>query len=168
MPTDDYYTFFLNSSADVVKLVTIELSHPNFSQTYYLTQNAIDGFTATLETAAVVVFQFCPMKISQNESLDNLDFGIQIELGDVGEILPIEFDNVLDADGFAIKPTLKYREYRRDDLTSPMIGPQTLQVDSFSFSVTGAKFEAKAPSLNISRTGEFYTIARFPMLRSFL
>jgi hypothetical protein len=29
-------------------------------------------------------------------------------------------------------------------------------------------FEAKAPSLNVNKTGELYTFDRFPMLKGFL
>ena len=169
MPSDEYYDFFLKSAADIVKFVTFEIYHADFDpDSFYIVQNNVNGLTATLETAAEVDFEFYPARISQNETSDDLDFGIKFDFGDVGDLLPDQFDKVAIADGFGTKPLLKYREYRSDDLTEPMLGPLTLEITEFSFSKTGATFEAKAPSLNLNRTGEFYTIERFPMLRDLL
>ena len=71
-------------------------------------------------------------------------------------------------DGFSEKPRVVYRTYRSDDLTRPLFGPIVLEVDSFAFNREGSTFTAKAPSLNINKTGELYRLERFPMLRGFL
>lgn len=164
-----YTEFFLNSISSIVQLELIEISHPNFSQTYYIVRNAVEGVTVTLEDGVTTqFFQYYPLRITNIESRDNLDSGLKIQLGDLGELLPSEFDLVRSNNGFGTKPTLKYRVYRSDDLSSPMFGPITLEIINFIFNKEGASFEATAPSVNINKTGERYRITNFPMLKGFL
>ncbi len=164
----DYVAFFLNSKTTVVQFETIELSHPSFSKIYRIVRNKVSGLTATLENAAVVVFDYYPMKIDRKSITDDLDYGISVELGDLGEIVPIELDGVQSDDNFATKPVMKYRLYRSDDLSAPMFGPISLEITEFAFNKIGCRFDAHAPLLNLARTGEVYSIDRFPMLRDFL
>lgn len=164
----DYYGYFLNSSRSTMGYETVEISHPNFTRTYWIVRNSRAGLTATLETGASQAFEYYPLKITAKESRANLDAALEIQLGDLGEILPLEMDAIIAASGFGTKPIVKYRTYRSDDLTAPMFGPITLQVGNFTFKREGAAFTAEAPSLNISETGEVYTIDRFPMLRGCL
>jgi hypothetical protein len=163
----NYTEFYLNSDSNIVQLETIELSHSDFTQTYRVVRNATNGITATTETGASVAFAYYPLAIDPAETRDNLDQSFTISLGDLGEILPTELDAVATADGFGEKPVLIYRTYRSDVLTAPLF-VITLEVESFTFNEQGSVFEAKAPSLNINKTGETYTFARFPMLRGFL
>lgn len=163
-----YSEYFLNSNSNVVQLELLEISHSAFTQTYYVVRNAVNGVTVTLETAVEQEFTYYPLKITPLGSKDDLDQSLRIDLGDLGEVLPNELDAVSDALGFDEKPVVKYRAYRSDDLSEPLIGPWVLEVTSFNFNREGSSFEAKAPSLNINRTGELYKIARFPMLRGFV
>ena len=163
-----YTEFFLASKSSTVKLETLEISHPSFSQTYYVVRNATKGMTATLESGENIFFEYYPLEISDNGSRENLDFGIDITLGDLGELLPQEIDRVIEAETFDIKPTVVYREFRSDYLDSPMFGPYILQAPNLNFKKQGASFRAEAPSLNINKTGEVYNLERFPMLRGFL
>jgi hypothetical protein len=163
-----YTEFFLNSKSSVVQLELLEISHPNFSQTYYAVRNSINGVTVTLETAVTQFFTYYPMLITSIGSRDDLDQALKIDFGDLGELIPNEIDNITAADAFNIKPTVKYRTYSSNNLTQPLYGPIILEVGTFSFTREGASFEAKAPSLNINRTGELYSINDFPMLRGFL
>jgi len=164
----DYSQFFLNSSSSIPQLELLEITHPNFSQDYFIVRNATNGITVTLEDLSSQAFVYYPLKITAVGTRENLDFSIRVDLGDLGEVLPVELDNVATAAGYGTKPTVKYRTYRSDDLTAPLYGPVTLEVESFSFTREGCSFEAKAPSLNISSTGETYSLDRFPMLRGFL
>lgn len=166
--TTDYTDFFLKSEKSVIQYDLIEISHSDFSKVYRLVRNAIPSVVVTLETAATATFEYCPMLITPNKSEYNLDFGIRVELGDLGDILPKEIERVIAADGLSEKPAFKYRTYRSDDLTAPMVGPITLQIEEIAANSSGAVFEAKAPSLSINGTGELYSINRFPMLRKFL
>lgn len=163
-----YSEFFLNSKSSVVQLELLEIYHPDFTQTYRVVRNCTDGVTVTLENATVETFDYYPLKITSTGSREDLDFGLQIDFGDLGEVLPVELDAVSSAAGYGTKPTITYRAYRSDDLTAPMLGPYELEVTSFNFNREGASFEAKAPSLNVNTTGELYKIERFPMLKGFL
>lgn len=164
--TAPYSEFFLNSPSSIVQLELLEISHPNFSKTYYVVRNANKGVTVTHEDATVHDYQYYPLRIRKSESNDTLDTGFQIDLGDLGEIVPQEIENIAVADGFATKPTMIYRAYRSDDLTAPLVGPLELEVTPVAVKDVSS-FTAKAPSLNNNRTGEFYKISRFPMMIGF-
>lgn len=164
----DYTEFFLNTSSSVVQLETLEISHPNFTTTYRIVRNSRLPVTCALEDSSDEEFSYYPLQIRSLGSRTDLDAGFQIDVGDLGEVLPLELDEVANADAFNIKPTVVYRTYRSDDLTQPLFGPLNLEIDNFTFNADGASFEAKAPSLNMNRTGENYDFSRFPMLRGFL
>jgi len=164
-----YAEYFLNSKTSVAQLDTIEISHSAFSQTYRIVRNSVQGLTAKIETGATAIFEYYPIKIVPHHARDDLDHSITITFGDLGEIIPLELDNVMNAPGgFDEKPVVKYRIYRSDDLEAPLYGPLLLEVDSFTFDRYGSTFEAKAPSVNLNRTGESYTLTRFPGMRGFL
>lgn len=163
-----YAQFFLNSKSSVVQLELMEISHPNFTKVYRIVRNAVKGITVTLETGAIVTFDYYPMRIENNGTKDDLDQSFTITLGDLGEVLPKELDSVAAAQAFDAKPVVTYRTYRSDDPTRPLFGPVLLEVESFAFNREGSTFTAKAPSLNINKTGELYKLERFPMLRGFL
>lgn len=163
-----YAEFFLNSKSSVVQLETLEISHPNFTKTYRIVRNAVEGVFATLESGTIAKFDYYPLQIENGGVRDDLDQSLKINLGDLGEVLPNELDEISSTNGFGIKPTVVYRTYRSDDLSRPLFGPVLLEVSSFAFNREGSSFEAKAPSLNINKTGELYKIDRFPMLRGFL
>lgn len=164
----NYTEFFLKSKSSIVQLETLEISHPDFTKVYRIVRNAVKGVTVTLETLQSVSFDYYPLQIENAGIRDDLDQAIKINLGDLGDVLPKELDEVSSNNGFGIKPTVVYRTYRSDDLSRPLFGPVTLEVSSFAFNREGSTFEAKAPSLNITKTGELYKLDRFPMLRGFL
>lgn len=163
-----YAEFFLKSKSSVVQLETLEISHPNFTKVYRIVRNAVQGVTVTLENASSATFDYYPLAIENAGVRDDLDQAITINLGDLGEVLPKELDEISSNNGFGTKPTVVYRTYRSDDLTRPLFGPVLLEVTSFAFNREGSTFEAKAPSLNVNKTGERYKLDRFPMLRGFL
>lgn len=164
-----YSEFFFNSASSVVALETLEIAHPSFSKTYYVVRNAIKGITAMLEDGTTIVtFDYYPLQIKQTGASDDLDQTMQIDLGDLGEIIPQEIDNCFAAGTMLTKPTLIYRVYRSDDLTAPMDGPFLFEITSIGSQQGSSSFMAGAPKLNNSRTGEIYSLDRFPMLAGFL
>ena len=163
-----YSQFFLNSKSSVVQLELLEISHSDFTKTYRVVRNAVNGVTVTLETGAQATFDYYPLRIENNGQKDDLDQSFTFTLGDLGEVLPKELDAVAVGNGFGEKPRVLYRTYRSDDLTAPLFGPIVLEVESFAFNREGCSFTAKAPALNINKTGEIYRLERFPMLRGFL
>jgi hypothetical protein len=163
----DPVEFFFGSRKSVVERETLEISHPDFSDRFLFVQGNRD-LTATLETGEVVTFQRMPMRIRKMASRGDLDYGIGVDLGDLGDRLPDEIDRVRVAGTLRIRPIVIYRAYRSDDLASPMIGPLRLEAQAIARTREGASFDAGAPYLNLSKTGELYTLDRFPMLRGFL
>jgi hypothetical protein len=113
-------------------------------------------------------FDYYPLKIENNGAKDDLDQSFTFSWGDLGEVLPLELDRVAASGGFGFKPQVVYHTYRSDDLAAPLFGPVLMEVESFAFNRDGSTFTVKAPSLNINKTGEIYTLERFPMLRGFL
>lgn len=164
----NYSQFFLNSSSSVVQLETVEVSHPNFSKTYRIVRNAIRGVTATIEDASNKTFDYYPLRLTPTKSSDDLDQAIRVELGDLGDVIPKELDLVNAAGAFGIKPSFKYRTYRSDDLSAPLFGPLAFVINNLAFTKEGCSFDAEAPKVNLSSTGEIYTVNRFPMLKGFL
>lgn len=167
MVEQTYAEFFLNSRSDVVEFELLELSHPAFMQTHRVVRNSREGVTVTLD-GTQQTFQYYPVRIDEQTTRDNLDFSLKLSFGDLGEVLPAEMDAVEEADGYATKPTIRYIIYRSDDLTAPIFGPLILEAKAFTFNRDGATFDAKAPDLNVLKTGELYRFNRFPMLKGFL
>lgn len=165
----DYEAFFLASRSDVVQLELIEITHPSFSQAYRFVRNHADGVTVRLsDDEPAVYFQYYPAKVSVRGSRDDLDSQITIELGDLGEIIPAEIELVAATGGFGIKPELRYWAFRSDDLTSPLFGPLLLETAAINSVEGGSSMDCRAPSTNLTRTGERYKLDRFTTLQGFL
>jgi hypothetical protein len=156
--------YFLNSKANVVQLETLEISHSAFSQTYYIVRNAVRGITANDEEGNEIDFVYRPVSMDPPDVTDDLDQILGVSLGDLGTIISKELKNVLAEAKENEYPICKYRTYRSDDLSQPMLGPLLFQIQTVSMKPGGATFQAKVPSLNNTRTGERYTRERFSML----
>jgi hypothetical protein len=166
--TTQYSEFFLGSNTKVAQLETLEISHPNLSKVYWIVRNARNGITATLEDDTEQDFEYYPLRITPTGQRDDLDQGFNIMIGDLGKTLPQEIDLISAANGFSTKPVVKYRTWRSDYLTVPLFGPIILQIRKLTTAREGASFQASAPQLNSSKTGELYTLDRFSMLRGLL
>lgn len=165
---NSYSDYFLNTAPSIIQYETLEISHPSFTQTFYIVRNNTAGLTAYLEDHTQVTFTYYPIRVTPAQTKRDLDQVFSFEIGDLGELLPTQIDAIAAAGTFNTKPTVKYRLYRSDILTQVMYGPVELQVTAFACNREGAVFEAKAQSLNMNRTGQVYTLDRFPMLRGFL
>lgn len=170
-----YTEFFLKSKRGVVNYQTVQIDHPDLSKSYKFVRNKKDFLTVlTEENSAQHTFVYLPMQIRQKTVTNDLDFGFEFQLGTVGDDLKKDLTLLnkvteLDPDsGYGIKPKVVYREYRSDDLTQPMFGPIHLELETISYTREGVAFEAVPPQLNMNRTGELYTLERFPMLAGFM
>lgn len=160
----DLTEYFLGRPTTVGRPIEcLTISHPSFSQVYNVVRNVRLGITAE-----GVDYTYIPLEITSLGARPNLDSGFKINMGDLGEIIPLELDAVAADEAFNVKPTVIWRTYREDDLTQPLQGPLTLEISDFAFKREGCSFDAKAPALNNNRTGEVYSIANFPMLRGVL
>lgn len=163
-----YTEFFLNSPSSAGEIETLEISHPNFSRTYRFVRNYTGGINLTLENAATVFFEYYPLRIERAGNTSNLAQTFTVTIGDVGETLPAEIERVRAADAFVTFPTVKYRTYRSNDTSAPLVGPLSLVVLEVAQAAEGSVLTIAAPQANNARTGEIYSIDRFPMLRGLL
>jgi hypothetical protein len=160
--------FFLHSSPTIIQLDLLEITHPNFTQTYRLVRNAVRGCTVLHEGAVgPFTYTYLPMKVKPVGNANDLTQALEVSLGDLGSIIQTEIAALTLANRMNIKPTLNFRNYRSDDLTAPIFGPMVLQIEKITCTDEGNTFQAIAPNVNNSRTGELYTIDVFPMLRGF-
>lgn len=160
--------FYLNSATSVKELDLLEISHPSWSKVYRIVRNMPGGVTVTHEDGEVCSYDYYPLKITGIAANQTLDQSLQCQLGDLGTVLPKELDAVIAAGTNGVRPTVKYRTYASNNLLSPLDGPQILEIVNLPFNSDGVSFEATAPSVDGNKTGETYTIDRFPMLRGFL
>ena len=170
----DLADYFFASSRDVAALELVEITHPNFTRPYRIVRNTVDpldpdGVTVALSPEEPAArFDCWPARFSGRGARDDLDYQITIDLGDVGEVMPMELDAVAEAGGFMTKPMVRHWVFRSDNLTSPILGPIVLEAPSINGDGTVSSVDARAPTLNTTKTGERYTVERFPMLRGFL
>jgi len=164
----EYSEFFLNSLSSIVQLDLLEIYHQSFTQTFYLVRNKTDGVTVLHEDSSIRVYQYVPMRVTLSGPREDLDAILTVQLGDLGDIVPAQIDAIRAAGTSDVLPLVTYRTYRSDDLNTPLYGPLRFQIKKFSMSRDGSYFEARAPSLNVNKTGETYKIARFPMLDGLL
>lgn len=166
--TNDYIDFYLNSPQYLVALECLEISHPGFTKTYYIVKNATNGLTVQHEDGAIIDYEYWPCSINKTTVTNDLSSGIDVDLGDLGEILPTELKAALAYGDGTVKPSLVYRIYRSDNLKKPMDGPFRLQIKQISYNRQGTSFTASAPAINNNITGELYDLQRFESLRYFL
>lgn len=164
-----YIDFYFGAPQSTAELETMEISQPSFSQVWRIQSHYREGFWARLESGELVFWQYVPMRLRSLGDRGNLDFGISVTLGDLGEILPEEIERARRAGTLrTIPPTVRYRVYRSDDLESPMVGPITLQARKIVRSRDGAQFDSTAPQANITKTGMLYRTDLFPTLLGYL
>lgn len=169
--------FFLASPSSVVQFDLLEITHPNFTQTYRIVRNCHRrlstpgqyGLPGVTHEGPAGPFEYteCPFAVKPVGSGSDLTQSLAVTLGDLGTIIAKEVAAVTAANKMSIRPTLKFRTYRSDDLTEPMSGPLILEIKNTTRSEEGVSFAAIAPLLNNSRTGVIYTVEQFPMLRGF-
>lgn len=158
---------FLASAPRTVRRVeTLEISHPDMSQTFYLWRQPFSG-TITTETGTRTV-QPLNFKTKLAGSEANLDqnFEISLDTTDVEDTFREQMDLIPLATQDRV--TCIYREYLSDDLTDIVAGPAVLQVEDVSYEVGAATLHAVSPRFNTTRTGEIYAPRDVPMLRGFL
>lgn len=165
----EHSEFFLNRAGSVVRLECLEVAHPSFAETYYIVRNAVDGVTVTHEDATEHEYRYVPLMIERGGTSDDLDVSLRISIADMGTQLAADIDAVLSGAYADVKPTIKYRLYRHDDLSAPIYTLKTLEVSNMSRDNSGSTtFVAMAQQLNNTKTGQIYSFVDYPSLRGFL
>lgn len=165
--TPEFRDLLINRPRGVALLEVLEISHPAFSQTYYLLRNYVRNglLNITLETGTQVTAQYVPSRIQWASSKTNMDQVHNVTIQDLNDIVQAEERRVPLNDETPIN--CRIRTYRSDDLTKPADGPVDLQVQSIDYDKRGCTFTASPPNANETGTGERMTVERFPMLRGF-
>lgn len=161
--TQDNIDFFLNAPASLVQLELLELSHSAFSKTYRIVTNASEG--VEFQSHA---FTYYPCQIKPAFDFDSLEFKIEVQLGDLGEIIPVELKNIQFSETQVEPVKINYYILRSDNLTAPMQSFLNLEATVFTFTAEGSTFTAQAHGLNTHQTGETYNLKDYPYLKGFL
>lgn len=160
----DIVEFYLASPSDTALIETYEIAHPSFSKVHRYVRNDGAGATFTLEGGTQEDFEYYPLEATRIPVTDNLDVTIAVSLGDVNDIMAGEIDLLREGSSAREKPTLTYRAYASDDYTTIIDGPYVLDIVASQRRAGQSQLDAQVPRLNDLRTGERYTISRFPMI----
>jgi hypothetical protein len=156
--------FFLNGSPNEVGLECLSLSHSSWPADYHYVRNMSGGGLFTLEDATTQQFNHYPFKLSGDLISEELDQPINITVGDLGELVPELIDLMKTAGLTSELPKAVLRLYSSANLAAPM-EVVVRYVTSVSRNAIGATLKANAPHLDKNRTGEIYSLERFPTLR---
>jgi len=164
---DPQIDFYLNSKSQVLQYDTLELSHPQFTQTYRIVRNNRVG--AMLGVAGVLQqFVYCPFRMERSTVEASLSQSIKITLADLGSIVQTELISVMRNEGYLIRPTVIVRCYRSDVPMEPIYGPVSLIASDITMTREGSAFTIQPPEVSNKRTGMIYTLEDYPGLRGFL
>lgn len=163
------YNYWLSGSPDDVRLLCVEISHPAWSKVYRIVQNHADGITVAHEGGLTYNYEYVPLSIQKGTNSDDLDQEITIGIGDLGEDFPKELDRIRASAMYSkVRPTLDYREYNLSDLTKPQVTILGLKATDYEPKAEGAVFVCRAEQMNLTKTGEVYTIDNTPTARGFV
>lgn len=162
------YNYWLSGNPDDVRLLLVEITHPAWSKPYRIVQNHADGLSVKHENGVSYFYEYVPLTIQRGSNSDDLDQDITIGVGDLGEDFPSELKRARDSQYSDIRPTLNYREYNLSDLTKPQLTILGLEVTDYEPKREGAVFVCRAKQMNLTKTGEVYTLDNTPTLRGFV
>ena len=152
--------FVFQTASSVMLYQTIKISHSSFSQDYYLVSNNSNGVTIGGRFYTYVPISIPP--IGFNSSLDR---SISIRMTDVGEVLGNEIDRATNDGALTEATELEIKLFRSDDLSELTDNSLVLSVTDTTYDGEGVAIEAGSKSLNVLRTGEIYSFAKFPSMR---
>lgn len=156
---------FLASAPQTRHLIQqISFSHSAIAPMHLWTEPGA-GTVVTEGGATITVSGLDNLRIRPPGSPVHLDQALDITLSTVD---PADtFRRALDAIPLDTDERIQvvYREYLSNDLSMPMAHVR-MQVESISYNRGAALITAIAPRLNVTRTGELYTLKRFPTLRA--
>lgn len=154
----------------MVPLECVEISHPDFTEPFRFVKNDTEGVTVKHEsTGADITYNYQPMSIQRSTVNNDLDQKLNLTIADVDDALIKSVVSARLGTNWKVRPSVRWRLYRDDDLTAPMVSLQTLEIATLSKDNSGnCTFDAQAPELNSVKTGEIYSLERFPLLRGMI
>lgn len=155
---DDYTSFFLNNHGGAVVLECLEITHSTFIKPTRFVKNDTNGVIAE-----GLHYEYQPMSIKRNNVSNDLEQTLSITIADMDDSF---FKKILVATETNERPGVVFKLFSDQDLTTPLMTLQKLEIASLSKDSTGlATFEAQAPELNSVKTGQIYTLDDYPLLR---
>lgn len=158
---------FLSSAPQTRYVIQqVSLSHSAITPMHFWTE-PYAGSVVTESDATIAVAGLNNVRIQPPGSPTHLDQSLTITLSTVD---PADtFRNAMDAIPLDTEELIQvvYREYLSNDLSAPMAHVR-MQVEGIAYNRGAALITAVAPRLNVTRTGELYTLKRFPTLRAFV
>lgn len=145
--------------------ITLQISHPLLSKTYYLVRGTSD-LTATLETGETVMFEATPMDAKNAANNNDMDQTASFSLPDVLNILDEEMDRIPYSD--TELPKFIFRRYVSTDLSYPCDGPVVYELQTLTQEKGVFTAETGTPMLNQRQTGILMTPEEIPLLRGVL
>lgn len=166
---NNYVSFFLNTKSSVLSIDCIEISHPSFAESFRYLRNGADLLSVQHEDGSWHEYSYQPLQLQLSNVTNDLDQTIQVTLADFDNQFLEAMVSIRNSLYPNIRPQLKYRVYRDDDLSAPLLSLQTLEIQNISRDTSGnCTFNAAAPQLNSVKTGEIYSLERFPLLRGLI
>lgn len=156
--SEDYKRFLASAPTNQREFRTIEMSHPDFSETLYFVQDQANRLLGGISYTAL------SMVITEPAERDDADQILTVSLGGVGG----EAQKVIaeiTASGYLTPISLVYRKYYSSDTSSPVL-TLSLSIGSVNFdSYSKVSFTAEDTDFINKTAGEIYTLERFPTLR---
>ncbi|MFX6194044.1 hypothetical protein ABTF37_19535, partial [Acinetobacter baumannii] len=112
------------------------------------------------EGSGQVYYEFLPASIQRSGMLGDLDQTLTVSISGLGDILPDEFERVIEGQFPDVKPTVNYRLYSSDNLNTPMHYLLGLQLAGVSMNHKAVTFKAESPRLNTAKTGDIFALDR--------
>lgn len=165
MANDDEVYYWLRGRHDDVRLECIEITHPSFTKIYRFVRNHADG--VRVKHGSWYDYEYLPITIKTSKSADNLNQGMSLGIGDVGDIIPMEIDRLRNGSHKTSRPIINYRVYLTSDLSTPVDSILGLEVTDNNPQNAGAVLTCRARDLNKSSTGLIYNLYDDPTLIGF-
>lgn len=157
----------LDQSAGPMGLIKcIEITHPKWTSVLRFVTNS--NFNINVKHEDGQSFEYVPsnLTITKSSESGNLDQGLSVKVGDVGELIPECIDAfIYDED--IVLPTASYREYFIGRYESPVVVSRGLDVEGVTRDDQGSDCEVVAPRLNDNGNGEVYDVSTDPGLAGF-
>jgi hypothetical protein len=154
--------FLLGAPMNVAAIDVVKISHPYFSQDYWMQNVDVAGATLTIEGQSRDI-PFAGFRVLPLARRSVLERGLDIEIGDLGGIVHAEQRALEANDGYRQKPVVDWYQYRSDDLNVPIMGPERYEANRVNREDRSTRIEARNLDLNVNASGERYTLDRFPM-----
>ena len=164
------YARFLASAPQAQReFRTLEIFHPDFVELLRFVQDNVDRDLpieagAPRDASTTQTFTAIAMKIKEPTENDEATPQLKIMLGAVGDEVNDQI-NQITGDGFLTPIQVIYRKYYSGDLSDPVLVYE-LSAGNLEFKgYTEVNFSAEDADFARKRSGELYTLERFPTLR---